>query len=94
MNIEIVSSLNSMKYLFKYLHKDLDMARLNVKVIDNVQIYNEFDHFVDCRYLSAGEAIWKLYDFPMFYQSHTIYALPVSKIIKMSLLMHPILLLH
>lgn len=76
-NIEITSSLKSIKYLFKYLHKGLDMARLNIKIIDNVQIYNEFDHFIDCRYLSAGEAIWKLYDFPMFYQSHTVYALPV-----------------
>lgn len=53
------------------------MARLRIKVVDNVQVYNEFDHFVDCRYLSAGEAAWKLMKFPMFYQSHTVYALPV-----------------
>ena len=76
-NVEITSSLKSIKYLFKYLHKGLDMARLNVSVVDNVQVYNEFEHFVDCRYLSAGEAVWKLFDFDMFYQSHTVYSLPV-----------------
>lgn len=77
MNVEITSSLKSIKYLFKYLHKGLDMARLNIKVVDNVQVYNEFDHFVDCRYLSAGEAIWKIFDSPLFFQMHTVYALPV-----------------
>ncbi len=39
-NVEITSSLKSIKYLFKYLHKGLDMARLNIKIIDNVQVYN------------------------------------------------------
>ena len=36
---------------------------------------NEIEQFLDCRYLSASESIWKLYGFNIHGKSHTVMKL-------------------
>ena len=39
--------------------------------------HDEMQTFVDARYVSAPEAAWRLFEFPMHQQSHTIVHLAV-----------------
>ena len=39
--------------------------------------YNEIDQFVNTRYLSAPEAIWRLFEFPMHAKSHSVTRLAI-----------------
>ena len=39
--------------------------------------HDEIRTFVDARYVSAPEAAWRLFEFPMHHQSHTIVCLAV-----------------
>ncbi|XP_041421549.1 uncharacterized protein LOC121394460, partial [Xenopus laevis] len=73
-NVEICATVKSVKYLFKYVYKGHDCANVSVSESNN---YDETQMYVDSRYVSAPEGIWRLFCFPMYEQSHTIYRLPV-----------------
>ena len=68
-NVEICSSIRAVKYLYKYVYKGHDRA--------NVRIENEIDLFMDCRYLSAPEACWRLFQFDMHDKSHTVMRMQI-----------------
>lgn len=65
-NVEIVNSLNSIKYLFKYVNKSSD--RLNVVVDDEVKRH------LNGRYVGTTEAVWRIMAFPLTYK-YSIYLL-------------------
>ncbi|XP_065674146.1 uncharacterized protein LOC136091089 [Hydra vulgaris] len=48
----------------------------NVDNLDNVN-HNEVNTFLDCRYVSAPEALWRLFEYPTSHMSHTIIRLKV-----------------
>ena len=66
-NIELITTVLAVKYLYKYISKGPD--RTIVKMSKDV---NEIEQFMDCRYLSASESIWKLYGFNIHGKSHTV----------------------
>jgi len=68
-NLEVCSSIKSVKYLFKYVYKGHDRA--------HVEIQDEIKRYIDCRYLSSQEAVWRLMQFEMCYQSHTVYRMHI-----------------
>ena len=73
-NVEACMSIKSVKNLYKYVYKGHDCAQLEFR--------EQLDHddictFVDARYVSAPEAVWRLFKFPMHHQSHTIVRLAV-----------------
>ncbi|CAL8141391.1 unnamed protein product [Orchesella dallaii] len=76
-NVEICASVRSVKYLFKYVYKGHDCANLCVQEKTIGEVRDESKEFVDSRYVSAPEAIWRLFSFRMHDQSHTIYRLHV-----------------
>ncbi|PIA58337.1 hypothetical protein AQUCO_00500336v1 [Aquilegia coerulea] len=72
MNVEACNQERAVKYLFKYIHKGKDRATVvierndegnlnageeSVKIIDKVKTY------LDCRYISASEASWRIFGF-------------------------------
>ncbi|XP_046750598.1 uncharacterized protein LOC124413856 [Diprion similis] len=78
-NVEIYSTVQCIKYLFKYCYKGHDCAIVGM---ENVQedcniMYNEVDEYVSTRYVSPPEAMHRLYEYPMNEQSHAIYRLSV-----------------
>ncbi|XP_075188624.1 uncharacterized protein LOC142288848 [Anomaloglossus baeobatrachus] len=74
-NVEICGSIKSVKYLFKYIYKGHDKA--NVEIQQKTLNHDESSTFVDSRYVSAPEAAWRIFAFPMHSQSHAIIRLAI-----------------
>ena len=71
-NVEICSSIKSVKYLYKYIYKGEDRVLISL-----VNPKNEIEKFVNARYVSASEGIWRLFNFGLQKRSHTVERLPV-----------------
>lgn len=67
-NVEICSSINSVKYIYKYVYKGHDRAQVSINGgLDENR--DEVKSFLDARYVSASEACWRLFSFPMHGES-------------------------
>ncbi|CAF1060263.1 unnamed protein product [Brachionus calyciflorus] len=78
-NVEICSSVASVKYLYKYVYKGHDKVTMtlnNEKSSEDLN-KNEINEFLDARYVSAIEACWRLFRYPMHGQSPSTSRLPV-----------------
>ena len=73
-NVEVCSSIRSVKYLYKYVYKGHDCASMELASADN---HNEIQQFVDGRTVTPPEAAWRIFSFLMHEQSHTIVRLAV-----------------
>ncbi|GAN11433.1 ATP-dependent helicase RRM3-like [Mucor ambiguus] len=58
-NVELCSSIKSIKYVYKYVYKGHDRASMSVEQNDEIR------SFIDARYVSAPEACWRLFSFPL-----------------------------
>jgi hypothetical protein len=59
-NVEICASIQSIKYIHKYIYKGSDRTTLAVANTDD-----EIARYVQARYISPCEAIWRLFEFPV-----------------------------
>ncbi|XP_058746222.1 uncharacterized protein LOC131619101 [Vicia villosa] len=62
-NVEVCSSIKSIKYLYKYVYKGPDRVSMEVhkgSYMDEVQQY------VDARWICAPEAIWRIFRFTLY----------------------------
>ena len=73
-NIEVVYSVTSVKYIYKYITKGPDRAIF--KVEGETECKDEVEDFQNGRYLGAGESAWKIFGFQLHNKSHTIEKLP------------------
>ncbi|XP_020081827.1 uncharacterized protein LOC109705509 [Ananas comosus] len=85
-NVEWCNKSRLIKYLFKYINKGSDRTRA---VIEDNNVCNEgssnkqndqvdeIKKYLDCRYLSAYEAIWRLYQFDIQCREPTVEHLTV-----------------
>ena len=80
-NVEVCSSIKSIKYLFKYIYKGHDCASLKMqKSSENNEdslMVDEVAKHLDTRYVSPPEAVWRLHERYMQKRSHTVERLPV-----------------
>lgn len=64
---EVCSNVGIVMYLYKYLFKGPDKARVAVVQTDadgnsnEDQVFNELDNFAQSRYLSSSEACWRIF---------------------------------
>lgn len=84
-NVEWCNKARSVKYLFKYINKGPDRVRVFIQYNSNGDAAtnpgftdrdDEIKTFVDCRYLSAIEACWRLFEFPIHYRDPAVERLP------------------
>lgn len=75
-NVELCASIQSIKYIFKYIHKSSDRAFVQIQKNDNCN-EDEIKNYVDGRYLSAMESALRLQNYPICYRSHAVKNLPV-----------------
>src|SRR5208282_4065787 len=80
-NTEVCASIKSIKYLFKYVYKGHDCANIEFreKLSDGTEQLNrdEIRSYLDARYVSAPEAIWRIFEFKMHDISYAIIRLAV-----------------
>ena len=69
LNVEVVRSTHSVKYLYKYIYKGPDKVMVE-------RINDEIKDYLSGRYLAASEALWKIYGFRMHYRSPAVEKLP------------------
>ncbi|XP_029143216.1 uncharacterized protein [Arachis hypogaea] len=62
-NVEICSSIKSIKYLYKYCYKGPDWVAMEVHNSSNV---DEVQQFVDARWIAAPEACWRIFKFNLY----------------------------
>ena len=70
LNVEVVSSIRAVKYLFKYSYKGHDRATIEFGI-------DEVKEFLDTRYVGPPEACWRIFEFDMMGRSHSVVRLPV-----------------
>lgn len=79
-NVEWCNQAGSIKYLFKYINKGADRVTLNViqskKVPGEDVVVDEIKHHCDCRYLSACEATWRIFQYDIHYRTPPVMRLP------------------
>jgi hypothetical protein len=80
-NVEWCNRSRSIKYLFKYLNKGPDRATLileenlhvdNTTGIQHVTVSDEIKAYLDCRYVSAIEACWRIFQFEINYRESAV----------------------
>lgn len=86
-NVEVCSSIKSVKYIYKYVYKGYDSANIalrpvrendeNNNGVENVQLQDEIQNFLSGRYVGSTEAAWRIFEYPMHFHSHTIIRLDV-----------------
>ena len=81
-NVEVCTSIGIVKYIFKYLYKGHDcvVLKLRSQLLENgqeEQVWDEVTSYVDTRYVSPPEAMWRILGFEMSFRSHTVVRLAV-----------------
>lgn len=71
LNVECVSSIKAIKYIYKYAYKGHDRATIQSEDMDEIKQYQ------DCRYIGTSEAVWRILGFGMHDKSHAVEMLPV-----------------
>ena len=67
-NIEIVCAVSSVKNLYKYLEKGPDQCLVRLDIADETRedlCHDEVTPFELGRYITASEAYWRMYNFPI-----------------------------
>lgn len=75
-NVEYCATVNSIKYIFDYIHKGSDRAYCSLNKNDS-EVHDEIKSYIDGRYISPMEAAWRLNGFNLVGRSHKIVRLAV-----------------
>ncbi|XP_065322969.1 uncharacterized protein LOC135930111 [Gordionus sp. m RMFG-2023] len=75
-NVEICTSIKSVKYIFKYVYKGYDCANIDLKT-NSLQSHDEIRMHINARYVCACEAMWRLLENRMHDRSHGINRLAI-----------------
>src|SRR5579859_2142651 len=78
-NLELCSSIGAFKYLFKYVFKggDRTTAVLDINGNKVPQEVNEIADYLDARYVSAPEGIWRIFQFKMHHRKPAVQRLQI-----------------
>jgi hypothetical protein len=66
-NVEVCNNIHVVKYLFKYIYKGHDHATVEIScqndnaIEGNVVEVDEIKKYLDCCYVSASEAAWRIF---------------------------------
>ncbi|KAK9139056.1 hypothetical protein Scep_008737 [Stephania cephalantha] len=65
LNVEICSTIKAVKYLYKYIYKGHDRIAFEVRSENVNNHIDEIEKFQSARWVSAPEAMWRMYSFPL-----------------------------
>ncbi|XP_050233165.1 uncharacterized protein LOC126681661 [Mercurialis annua] len=64
-NVEVCSGYKAVKYLYKYIYKGHDRVAVNIAHDEDANQIDEIKQFQDARWVSAQEAMWRIYEFEL-----------------------------
>lgn len=70
-NVEVVSSIKAVKYLYKYVYKGPDRCTIEIGPVDEIKKY------MDARYVAAPEAAWRIFGFDLYENKPAVYRLAI-----------------
>eukprot|EP00794_Sanderia_malayensis_P010460 gene10460-biopygen7627 len=82
-NVEVCTTIKSVKYIFKYIHKGNDMAHVEIRDgheeadLQRNIVHDAIQHYLNYRYLSPHQTVYKLMQYEMYNKSHTIVRLAI-----------------
>ncbi len=76
MNVEISALIENVKYLHKYLVKMPDRAEVTMELAEGADV-DETKIYLDGRYISSSEAIWRGLRFNVHYQNPPVVRLAI-----------------
>ncbi|XP_074298196.1 uncharacterized protein LOC141629021 [Silene latifolia] len=65
-NVEVCSTIQAVKYLYKYVYKGHDRVSFNITQTDGPQVIDEREQFQSGRLVSPCEAMWRIYGFDLY----------------------------
>eukprot|EP00794_Sanderia_malayensis_P011640 gene11640-biopygen9314 len=83
MNVEVCTTVKSVKYIFKYIHKGNDMAHIEIREGHEEAnarqdiVHDEIRQYMNSRYVGPHQAVYKLMQYEMHDKSHTIIRLAI-----------------
>ncbi|XP_074267323.1 uncharacterized protein LOC141590651 [Silene latifolia] len=66
LNVEVCSTIQAVKYLYKYVYKGHDKISFNVAAEGEVKVVDEIEQYQSGRWVSPVAAIWRIYGFDLF----------------------------
>ncbi|GFO16347.1 DNA helicase [Plakobranchus ocellatus] len=73
-NMEICSSIQNIKYVLKYVHKEVDKATFQLQ---HENQRDEISNFISARFIGSTEAAWHIYKFPLMERHPAVVQLAV-----------------
>lgn len=82
LNVEVCTTVKSVKYIYKYVYKGYDSATIRLvpntdAIAADVVDVDEISNFLNGRYVGSTEAAWRIFEYPMHFQSHVIIRLDI-----------------
>lgn len=74
LNVEVCSTINAVKYLYKYVYKGHDRISFRLSTIDLANP-NEIERYQAGRWVSPPEAAWRIFEFNLFEMHPTVLPL-------------------
>ena len=75
MNVEVCTTVRSVKYIFKYIHKGNDAAHIEIR--QNYLNHDEILQHLNARYVRPHQAVFRIMQYKMYDKSHIIIRLAV-----------------
>nr|XP_051197067.1 uncharacterized protein LOC127310428 [Lolium perenne] len=76
-NVEVCSSIKAVKYLYKYVYKGHDQTSFNIEKPDADGNIDEIKRFVDARWVTPQEAMWRIFGFKLCENHPSVLPLPL-----------------
>nr|XP_040258798.1 uncharacterized protein LOC109744994 [Aegilops tauschii subsp. strangulata] len=76
-NVEVCSSIKAVKYLYKYIYKGHDRASFSIDQPNADGNIDEIKRYVDARWVTPPEAMWRIFGFPLCANDAPVLQLPL-----------------
>jgi hypothetical protein len=76
-NVEVCSSIKAVKYLYKYIYKGHDQTSFNIEKPDAEGNIDEIKRFVDARWVTPPEAMWRIFGFKLCENHPSVLPMPL-----------------
>ena len=76
-NVVVCSSIKAVKYIYKYIYKGHDKASFSIDQPDADGNIDEIKRYIDARWVTPLEAMWRIFGFPLCANYPHVLQLPL-----------------